>query len=149
MQSNQSRHAPAQAPAVAPGWRLERLTPPSRLYGANGMRAAPDGRIFVAEFVGIRISLLDPDSGRLETVCAQGGEIVGPDDLALDAKGNIFVTEFMDARVSVLDARGHARVLRGGSWIDYPGSCRAACRGRDSPAYRRNFCGFRVCFRLD
>lgn len=41
------RHV-APAATLAEGWALERLTPPSRLYGANGMRAGKDGRIYVA-----------------------------------------------------------------------------------------------------
>ena len=44
----QSRYAAAQVPEVAEGWRLERLTAPSRLFGANGLRTGPDGRIYIA-----------------------------------------------------------------------------------------------------
>ncbi len=40
--------APAEA-SLAEGWTLERLTPPSRLFGANGIRTGPDGRIYVAQ----------------------------------------------------------------------------------------------------
>jgi uncharacterized protein (TIGR02996 family) len=40
-------------------------------------------------------------------------------------------------------------VLRGGSWINAPGDCRAACRYRYVPGFRRNIYGCRVCFRLD
>lgn len=42
-----------------------------------------------------------------------------------------------------------ARVLRGGSWLDYPWGCRSAFRGWNEPAYRNVGFGFRVCFRLD
>ncbi len=41
------------------------------------------------------------------------------------------------------------RVLRGGSWSDYPQYCRAATRGRSAPAIRNDIIGFRVAFRLD
>ena len=34
----------APNPTAADGWRLERLTEPSRLFGANGLRTGPDGR---------------------------------------------------------------------------------------------------------
>jgi formylglycine-generating enzyme required for sulfatase activity/serine/threonine protein kinase len=42
-----------------------------------------------------------------------------------------------------------ARVLRGGSWYDQPGSGRAAYRGGFAPAGRRNDTGFRVVFPLE
>ena len=44
---------------VAEGWRLERLTAPSRLFGANGLRTGPDGRIYIAQVTGSQISALD------------------------------------------------------------------------------------------
>jgi uncharacterized protein (TIGR02996 family) len=42
-----------------------------------------------------------------------------------------------------------ARVLRGGSWVNGVGLCRAARRFRIAPSYRFNNLGFRVSFRLD
>ena len=44
---------------------------------------------------------------------------------------------------------GTRRILRGGSWINYPRSCRAAYRYRYVAAYRNYDIGFRVVFRLD
>jgi formylglycine-generating enzyme required for sulfatase activity len=44
---------------------------------------------------------------------------------------------------------GEARVLRGGSWLDAPGSCRAACRPGFAPGYRGNYLGCRVALCLD
>jgi uncharacterized protein (TIGR02996 family) len=41
------------------------------------------------------------------------------------------------------------RVLRGGSWSSDPRLCRAAHRGWNSPTFRHDSFGFRVCFRLD
>jgi formylglycine-generating enzyme required for sulfatase activity len=41
-------------------------------------------------------------------------------------------------------ASGSRRVLRGGSWSDYSGSCRSARRGSNSPDYRSSRLGFRV-----
>jgi formylglycine-generating enzyme required for sulfatase activity len=41
---------------------------------------------------------------------------------------------------------GKVRVLRGGTWIYSPGSCRSACRYRDGPGERSDVVGFRVCF---
>jgi formylglycine-generating enzyme required for sulfatase activity len=41
-------------------------------------------------------------------------------------------------------AQGEYRVLRGGSWSDYPGCCRSAYRDWGHPDYRSLFIGFRV-----
>ncbi len=97
----------AQNPNVAEGWRLERLTPPSRLFGANGLRTGPDGRIYIAQVTGSQISALDVGTGLLETISAKGGDIIAPDDVAFDPDGNLYATEVMDGRVSVRDDRRH------------------------------------------
>jgi sugar lactone lactonase YvrE len=97
---------------VAEGWRLERVTAPSRLFGANGLRTGPDGRIYIAQVTGSQISALDHRTGQLVSVSAKGGEIVAPDDVAFDASGNLYATEVMDGRVSMLDTAGRTRVLR-------------------------------------
>ena len=98
--------------AAAEGWRLERLTAPSRLFGANGLRTGPDGRVYVAQVTGSQISALDVVTGQLATVSAKGGDIIAPDDVAFDSAGNLFATEVMDGRVSVRDPDGRTRVLR-------------------------------------
>ncbi|MDZ4233898.1 MAG: gluconolaconase, partial [Dietzia sp.] len=49
----------AQDPTTAAGWQLQRVTAPSRLFGANGLRTGPDGRIYVAQVTGSQISALD------------------------------------------------------------------------------------------
>jgi sugar lactone lactonase YvrE len=107
----QARYSAAN-PTAADGWRLERLTAPSRLFGANGLRTGPDGRIYVAQVTGSQISALDLETGLLATVSAKGGDIIAPDDVAFDPSGNMYATEVMDGRVSVRDTRGGTRVLR-------------------------------------
>lgn len=99
------------SPTVAPGWRLERLTEPSRLFGANGLRTGPDGRVYVAQVTGSQISALDVSTGELAVVSARGGDVVAPDDVAFDSAGKLYATEVMDGRVSVLDPSGAGRVL--------------------------------------
>lgn len=106
------RYPAGTSPRLAEGWRLERLTPPSRLFGANGLRTGPDGRIYIAQVTGSQISALDIDTGQLETVSAKGGDIVAPDDVAFDPRGNLYATEVMDGRVSVRSPHGETRVLR-------------------------------------
>ena len=113
-----SRYGSAAPVSLAEGWNLERLTPPSRLFGANGLRTGPDGRVYVAQVAGSQISALDVDTGELETISAQGADIVAPDDVDFDAEGNLYATEYYDGRVSVRGAGGRARVLRD----DVPGA---------------------------
>ena len=113
MTGAQTTRYPAWAtPAVADGWRLDRLTAASRLFGANGLRTGPDGRIYVAQVTGSQISALDLTTGEVEVVSAKGGDIIAPDDVAFDARGNLFATEVMDGRVSVRETSGRTRVLR-------------------------------------
>lgn len=106
----QSARFPAAATAAA-GWTLERLTPPSRLYGANGLRTGADGRIYVAQVAGSQVSAIDVDTGRIETISSMGGAIVGPDDLVFDDAGNLYCTEITESRVSMLAPDGSSRVI--------------------------------------
>jgi sugar lactone lactonase YvrE len=99
-------------PSVAEGWRLQQVTAPSRLFGANGLRTGPDGRVYVAQVTGSQISALDIDTGSLQTVAAKGGDIIAPDDVAFDIRGNLYATEVMDGRVSVREPNGVTHVLR-------------------------------------
>ena len=112
------RYRASTSPQVADGWILKRLTPVSHMYGANGVRGGPDGRLYVAECVGSRVSAVNVDSGAAEVISPLGGDIVSPDDVDFDAHGNMYVTEFMDARVSVRGTGGRTRILRD----DLPGA---------------------------
>ncbi|OBH59095.1 SMP-30/gluconolactonase/LRE family protein [Mycobacterium sp. E2479] len=107
-----SRYALPQPIDVAEGWELERVTAPSRLFGANGLRTGPDGRIYIAQVTGSQISALDHRTGELVIASPKGGDIVAPDDVAFDDRGNLYATEVMDGRVSVRDTNGRTRVLR-------------------------------------
>jgi sugar lactone lactonase YvrE len=108
----EGRYPTNSSASVAEGWRLDRLTPASRLFGANGLRTGPDGRIYIAQVTGSQISALDLGTGQLDTISAKGGEIIAPDDVAFDPSGDLYATEVMDGRVSVLDTGGRTRVLR-------------------------------------
>lgn len=95
----------------ATGWHIDRLTPPSRLFGANGLRTGPDGRVYVAQVTGSQISAIDLTTGAVDTVSPKGSDIVAPDDVAFGPSGVLIATEVMDGRVSVLE-NGQARILR-------------------------------------
>lgn len=107
------RYIAAQPAGVAEGWSLERITPISRLYGANGLRTGADGRLYVAQVSGSQISAVDPETGAVEAVSPMGGGIVAPDDLVFDDAGNLYATEITEGRVSVMEPNGKTRVLYG------------------------------------
>jgi sugar lactone lactonase YvrE len=98
---------------VADGWSVDHLLPPSRPHGANGIRTGADGRIYVAQLSGSRVSAIDPDSGVIEHLETQGSDIIGPDDLVFDDEGNLYITEFTENRVSVRSPNGATRILQG------------------------------------
>ena len=107
------RYPAARPLSLAEGWSLERLTQPSRLFGANGIRTGPDGRIYVAQVSGSQISAIDVETGAIEAISPKGGDIVGPDDLVFDPEGNLYATEITEGRVSVRSPNGSTRVLNG------------------------------------
>lgn len=111
MNSASTTRYPA-TPQASDGWRLDRITPPSRLFGANGLRTGPDGRIYIAQVTGSTISALDVNTGALETISAKGGAITAPDDVAFGPDGTLYATEVMDGRVSARGTDGRSRVLR-------------------------------------
>src|SRR5579862_2886852 len=105
------RYTATTAPTMAEGWTLERLNQPSRLFGANGLRTGPDGRIYVAQVSGSQISAIDIESGAIEAISPKGGNIVAPDDLVFDDDGNLYVTEITEGRVSMLTPKGDYKVV--------------------------------------
>jgi len=117
---------------------LQRLTPPSRLFGANGLRTGPDGRIYVAQVSGSQISAINVETGAIEAVSPMGSDIVAPDDLVFDPEGNLYATEITEGRVSVRSPNGTTRVLYGDMPVANPitfhqgrlfaGECRIGAR---------------------
>ena len=107
------RYAIAPSACVSEGWTLRRVTAPSRLFGANGLRTGADGRIYVAQVSGSQISAIDIDTGAIESISPRGGDIVAPDDIAFDDAGNLYATEITESRVSVRRPNGATRVLCG------------------------------------
>ena len=106
-----TRYPLSTPPAAAAGWRLDRISPPSRVFGANGLRTGPDGRVYIAQVTGSQISALDIHTGAVTAISPKGGDIVAPDDVAFDPAGRLIATEVMNGRVSILE-NGVARVVR-------------------------------------
>jgi sugar lactone lactonase YvrE len=108
--SRYSGPAPAKA---AEGWNIKRLTPPSRLSGANGIRTGADGRIYVASVPSSSVNAIHPDTGEIEIISPLGGDIVAPDDLVFDDAGNLYLTEITLGRVSMREPNGTLSVVYG------------------------------------
>jgi len=106
-----NRYSQGGDATVASGWKLTRLTQPSTLFGANGMRIGPDGRLYVAQAFGSQISAVDIRDGAVTTISPIGGAIVAPDDLAFDSRGTMYVTEVMSERVCARSPNGDVRII--------------------------------------
>jgi len=113
MSEQHGRYKSAVSATLVQGWVIERLTPPSRLYGANGIRTGADGRIYVAQVSGSQISAIDVVTGQIEIISPMGGDIVAPDDIVFDPQGNLYATEITEGRVSMRGPDGKVRVICG------------------------------------
>lgn len=112
----------------------------------------PDGRLFPwgDQFDAARANTKEGDNiGRTSAVGIYphgANQQLGLYDLS----GNVWEwcrTKYEDPEDGRVDASGARRVVRGGSWDDYRGSARAACRIRRNPGGRHDHLGFRVVCR--
>ena len=106
-----NRYGENTRPQAAAGWQLARLSSPSALFGANGMRMGSDGKLYVVQAFGSQVSAVDTGSGACETISPVGGPIVAPDDIAFDSHDVMYVTEVMSGRVSARTPNGEVRVI--------------------------------------
>ena len=106
-----NRYGEDTQPQAAAGWQLARLSSPSGLFGANGMRMGSDGKLYVVQAFGSQVSAVDTGSGACETISPVGGPMVAPDDIAFDSHDVMYVTEVMSARVSARTPSGEVRVI--------------------------------------
>jgi len=111
MESTTNRFATKSTVNTAKGWAASRVTAPSALFGANGMRVGPDGRLYVAQAFGSQVSAIDVTSGAISTISPIGGPIVAPDDLAFDSHGILYITEVMSERVCARSPNGDLRII--------------------------------------
>jgi len=91
-----SRYSAARQPSLAEGWSLERLTPPSRLFGANGLRTGPDGRVYIAQVTGSQISALDPATGRTAQYTAASKARMPNARMLDNGSDNALIDDFLD-----------------------------------------------------
>ncbi|MFJ7072858.1 hypothetical protein [Streptomyces sp. NPDC098781] len=96
-----SRYDPAGSRhlTTSPRWAAERLNPPSRLWGSNGVAFGPDGRLYVAQFLAGQISAVEPATGDVEVVVPMDGPVQSPDDLAFGADGSMYIADLVPGRV--------------------------------------------------
>ncbi|MDH4148673.1 MAG: gluconolaconase, partial [Acidimicrobiia bacterium] len=99
-------------PQVAPGWSVETLCGPSRLWGANGIVWGARNELMVTQVFGSQVTAIDVDSGAHRPYAALGEGINAPDDGAFGADGTFFATEPMNATVSARRADGSYVTLR-------------------------------------
>jgi sugar lactone lactonase YvrE len=111
MTQTAARYVSPNPAGAAEGWTIERVTKPSRLYGANGLRTGKDGRVYVAQVGGSQVSAIDVDTAEIEVISPMGGAIVGPDDLVFDDHGNLYCTEITENKVKVLRPNGTSDVI--------------------------------------
>ena len=126
------------AAQASEGWIVTRLTPPSRLYGANGLATGADGRIYVAQVPGSLVSAVNPDSGAIDVISPMGGNITAPDDLVFDDAGNLYLTEITKGQVCMRRPNGDVSVVYGDIPVANPitwhqgrliaGECRVGAR---------------------
>ncbi|RLA47582.1 MAG: gluconolaconase, partial [Gammaproteobacteria bacterium] len=104
----------AVTPQLAKGWQLTQVTPPSALFGANGMQFGTDGRLYVAQAMGSQVTAIDTTTGEHEVIAPNGGPITGPDDVAFDSQGNMYSTEVMSEQVSMRKPNGEVTIVSDG-----------------------------------
>ena len=68
-----------------------------------------DGSLYLSEFRGGRISVLSPDGDWLQYIGSRGigpGQLVGPQNLAVDDEGYLYVVDYGNRRISKFDPAG-------------------------------------------
>ncbi|MDR0599739.1 MAG: NHL repeat-containing protein [Treponema sp.] len=71
---------------------------------------APDGRLYVSEYRGSRVSVLDAEGRWLSYLGSRGikeGMFVGPQNMAVDQDGYLYVVDYGNRRISKFDPEGN------------------------------------------
>ncbi|MEJ2869274.1 hypothetical protein WCD74_15975 [Actinomycetospora sp. OC33-EN08] len=99
---------------LAPGVTVAELVPSNPLWASNGLAFGPDGRLWIAQFLGGTVSALDLRTGVLEPVLGPGGPLTAPDDLAFDDDGSCYVVDLPPGLVWRRDPDGGMAVVADG-----------------------------------
>jgi uncharacterized protein (TIGR03437 family) len=104
------------------------------LLQPEGLAAAPDGTIYIADAAGHRVREVAPD-GSIRTVAGNGSPgfsgdggpgaratLHSPYGLALDRQGNLYIADLGNARIRVLAPDGNIRTVAGGGVIPASGA---------------------------
>lgn len=94
--------------------RLETLVEPSALRGSNGIAFAPDGRLWVAQFLGGTVGAVDVHTGEVETVVGPGGPLTAPDDLVFDETGAAYIVDLPPGLIWRCDPNGSMSIVADG-----------------------------------
>jgi DNA-binding beta-propeller fold protein YncE len=85
----------------------------------------PDGKLYVSEYRGGRISVLSPDGTWLSYIGSKGrgdGNLVGPQNLCIDADGYIYVVDYGNGRIVKFNPDGQFLLSFGSQKIgNFPG----------------------------
>ncbi len=95
--------SPAQAAAYQPP---KVLVHGAQIHSPNGIKAGPDGNLYVASVNEQAILVIDPDTGEIVKRLGPEVGIDGPDDLAFGPDGSIYWTDFFKGSVGRLGPDG-------------------------------------------
>ncbi|GHV67408.1 hypothetical protein AGMMS49928_04310 [Spirochaetia bacterium] len=83
-----------------------------------------DGRLYVSEFRGGRISVLDSDGNWRSYIGRKGrgeGMLIGPQNMTIDDEGYLYVVDYGNLRISKFDPDGAFILSFGKKSLDFPG----------------------------
>ncbi|MDR3336267.1 MAG: NHL repeat-containing protein [Treponema sp.] len=97
--------------------RQRRRGPPNGFDRPYDLVRGADGRLFLSEFRGGRISVLSAEGEWLGYIGSRGigeGQLMGPQNLALDEEGYLYVVDYGNRRISKFDPGGEFIMSFGG-----------------------------------
>ncbi|WP_437734386.1 hypothetical protein [Sorangium sp. So ce1335] len=71
----------------------------ARLHGTNGMNVGPDGKLYIASFLGSEIAVVNRKSGAIVRRLDASDGVDGPDDLTFGPDGSLYWTSLMTGNV--------------------------------------------------